>query len=680
MAKVVIRVGAALDANLATVFRPIVDAARRARGQIQRDMNVPFAGPYRTNARAAGDALKGVSETSSKISKEMERDVARSAKERVRTEKEAMREVERDLAAHNRERERLDREADNEAKKRAKDRSRFLGGMFGTRGGLAGVAGSALRTGATMAKDMALDFARGAGFNWDLGSYVQKNADLETAAVQVSNSGYMPGAQGANGQRVSSSAIIKDVRDAANETAMSTDDAMAGLQAFVGKTGDLETGRKVLKDLAMLSKATGTSLEDMVDAAGDVSNQLGDTANKGEAINFVMRSAAGQGKLGAVEIKDLAQQMAKVAASANQIEGDPAQNMILLGAFAQEARQRGGAASAPEAATAVQGLINTLKTPARVGQFKQAGINVFTKGGQIRNPEEILIQALQKKGRDPVAFKKLFANVSGGRAVEGFASIYRKAYNESTGKDDAAKTADATKAVRDEFDRLKNSVMSQNEIQTSFSAAMNTTQSQTQLFNNKMQETTQQMQDALLPALIALSPVIISTTKAMADWMTKIFGGSGVNDSAAFKSGLDASKEITASDSQARAGILYDKQLDANAATIKALETQVDQQSVDVMNNRDVSGNILDNTVGGLGALMSGGSFADYEKLKTDQATGREEELSQNKEKLEALKAQQKRLTDGILDGTIKVKVVNMPLPSSGGPPPLPVNTPVGVN
>ena len=64
---------------------------------------------------------------------------------------------------------------------------------------------------------------------------------------------------------------MREARQVANETGFGANQLMEGLQKFVGKTGDLETGRQVMRDLAKLSKATGTNLEDMVDAAGDVS-------------------------------------------------------------------------------------------------------------------------------------------------------------------------------------------------------------------------------------------------------------------------------------------------------------------------------------------------------------------------------------------------------------------------
>jgi len=137
------------------------------------------------------------------------------------------------------------------------------------------------------------------------------------------------------------------------ETGTDANAALEGLSKFVGKTGDLKLGRELMKDLAVYAKATGTELDDMTDAAADVATALPEAADKNKQVLAVMRAIAGQGKLGAVEVKDLASQMAKLAANAGQFEGSAADNIITLGAMAQESRQRGGSASASQATQSV---------------------------------------------------------------------------------------------------------------------------------------------------------------------------------------------------------------------------------------------------------------------------------------------------------------------------------------
>src|SRR6185436_1540059 len=147
-----------------------------------------------------------------------------------------------------------------------------------------------------------------------------------------------------------------------------------------------------------------------------------------------MRLIASQTKIGSIEMADWAKRMPKIAAAAGQVEGDFGTNVGNLAALGQISKRGGGAATAAEAATSVAGLINTLKTPARVAQFQKQGINVFGGGGKIRDPVEIILESLKKTKGDPLALKKLFANVQGERAVTGLANVYRDAGGGAAGE------------------------------------------------------------------------------------------------------------------------------------------------------------------------------------------------------------------------------------------------------
>lgn len=497
------------------------------------------------------------------------------------------------------------------------------------------------------------DIAQGAGVDFSLGGHVARNADLEERAMQLVNSGYMPGAAGANGRRQSAGNIAGDARSVAMQTGFSSNDLIEGLQKFVGKTGDLETGRTIMKDLAVLSKATGTNLEDMVDAAGDVSTQLGDIPDKGAVIAAVMKQIAGQGKLGAVEIKDLATQMAKIASQAGQIEGNVADNIALLGAFAQESRQRGGSASATQAATSVQSMMNTFKTPARVAAFKAQGINVFNNQGMVRNPQEILMEALHAQGMSPTGFKKMFANVQGARAVEGFATIYRQAGGGQRGED----------AVTQEFDKLKKVAMQETEIAESFAAAMKTSKSQATIFNEKLGLVVQTLSDSVMPAFAAIGPGLIAMLTDGSSWLKRFMGvdviesvnktgdatGRGIKDVTALeKLGNKAADEATGQKTftQAEADAVngmgedvaaMDAQIAANKAQVASIKKRNSWYTPFENKNRNDQVNVLDQNTKWLEQQRS--------------------ELAGQRDWLQQLMS----------DGTIKVKVVNEP--AGGGPP-----------
>ncbi|HMR80239.1 MAG TPA: hypothetical protein PKD61_34260, partial [Polyangiaceae bacterium] len=228
---------------------------------------------------------------------------------------------------------------------------------------------------------------RGAGVDFNLESDVSRSVDIQRTATRLSNSAYLPGAAGAAGVRQDPSSLMADATGISDRLKGTTTagEVLAGQSAFVAKTGDLQTARAVTEDLAKLSAAYGSNLEDVVDAAGDVSSVLGNIPNKAEAINSIMKSVAAQGKLGAVEMSDLATQMAKLTSAAVSFEGDTGQNILKMTALTQFARSKGGAASATQAATASAGFVNQLKTPARIAAFKKEGIDVMNAKGQLRD-------------------------------------------------------------------------------------------------------------------------------------------------------------------------------------------------------------------------------------------------------------------------------------------------------
>jgi hypothetical protein len=519
--EVKIRVGAALDATAA------LNSAKRVRQQLEAELGKPLRGA----GGGVGGARQPVDEAA-KAARAAQREIAKQAAARKAAEVEARREIEKTAATQ--------RRADEEAaQRRARDqRQAMRDAMDDVRARRASMAfrrrferqqahaaerenreelsfgrrtsyraiqhmGGVARAGTQVAKDI----ARGAGVQTDLGSLIGGAVEFEKRAVELSNQGFMPGAKGPAGVRQDPRALMAEASAIGNFAAFDPVKVLQGLQAFVAKTGDLQAGRDSLKDMAELSRATGAGLEDMVDAAGDVANALGETDNKGAKTAAIMRVIAGQGKIGAVEIKNLATQMAKLGTSATAFEGDPMENLTLMGALVQKSRASGGSASATQAATSVASFVNTLRTPARMKAFEAATKKkVYNEEtGMFRNPEEIIIDALQATKGDPAKFKKIFANVQGARAVEGFATTYRQA-----GGGDAG-----IAAVRAEFDKFKKIAMSQGEISESFARSMNTAEAKVALFNNKLGEVGGRLAERVLPQMDRLGPVAIDAVDGL---------------------------------------------------------------------------------------------------------------------------------------------------------------------
>jgi hypothetical protein len=564
-----------VDRSLADVFQPVIDAANKAKIVIEkasvantnaqvraargaatagaREADRAAAAVERAKAKetkaaeraakaaenAAAKAAKREQAEADKVARYWERAREKSAATAAKLEAKATRDYEREM-------EKRKRIQDNFTKKTLEQDARAKGRAYD---GAISAAGRGARAAGSFALGIAGDLARGAGVNTDFGQMAAQNFNLINEAQNIANSGYMAG-DARNGMRVSAQSLSEDAFRVGKATGSDANDVMAGLGDFVGKTGDLATGRDILMDMARLSRATGTNLSDMMAAAGGVAMAMGDTENKGDKLHSIMNSFAAQGKLGAVEIKNLAVQMDKLSAQAGQFEGNLADNMVMLGSLAQEARQRGGAANATQAANSVAAFTSMLKTPRRAEEFEKAtGKKVVTATGMLRNPQELILEALRAKGMDPTGFKQIFANVQGGRAVEGFATLYRQAGGGAAGE----------KAVIEEFDRLKKASIDAAEAQESFALAMKQPKTQAEVFNQTLRETTLKLQNELTPALVALAPAVIEAAKAVAGLVAWITGSS------------PAAKQV--SEAQSSVGSV----IAANEAAIKAGEVNKGQ-------------------------------------------------------------------------------------------------------
>jgi len=341
--------------------------------------------------------------------------------------------------------------------------------------------------------------ASGAGIDASLAHGVRQRMTQEQVAVDLSNSGLIRGAEGPNGKRVKGSVLAEEARAIGAQTAIDPTKILEGMAQFTSVSGDLDTARKSMGDLAMLAKATGSDVNDVAAAAGNVAAQLGDNvANKGEVVASVMRTVAAQGKLGAVEIKDMASQMAKLAARSAEFSGGNVEGtMASLGALAQEARSKGGAASASQAATSVGSFINQFSKGARRKEMKAAGVKIEDDQGLLLDPEELMINMLKATKGDKEKMGKLIADAQAQRVSRGFMTAYNAAGGGAKGET----------AVREEFKRLKAASMGKGAVKEDFDEAMSTSASKAELFQQRLDKLTADFAEKVMPSLVKLAPV-----------------------------------------------------------------------------------------------------------------------------------------------------------------------------
>lgn len=563
MAAIRIRVGASADASMAGVFLPLSKGATVARQNILEEMRVAAEGTKKIWGNLPGfpgHGGGGGGGGSGSPAKRAARDMGDAMREMAKAPEgasKALHTLLRDLKEIGPSAAAVSKVAQSELAKveRAMAKTALgLGGGGGAqqpgrwsqvRQGLPQLASAGV-TALGMGGRLIADVARGAGLNIDPTANIQKAMELQSNAIALSNSGYMAGDKGANGKRQDPNALMADVRNVGDQNAMGYGDVMSGLRSYVGLTGDLKTGRDTMAELAKLSKATGASFDDIASAAGNAANSIADGPDKAAQVLGVMRTVAGQGKLGAVEIKDMASQMAKLAATAGMFAGDRAQNMGLMGALAQEARQKGGAPSAAAAATAVGSFANIFSKAARLKQFNFAGVDVFErneqgeKTGRIKAADSIIIDALRHstKGNtaaDPEALSKMISDANAKKVVRGFETKYRDTFLSTSGTHDE-KVEAATAAVKAEFEHLKNSSMGLGEVQDSFAAAMGSDESKVQSAQNEMEKAAGDFVVAVRPAATALIQFTTDVAKA---------GIGFVKDVSSWIQGKDISNAIT---------------------------------------------------------------------------------------------------------------------------------------
>lgn len=536
-----IRIGAALDANALKAFLPLEQAGERARRNIERSLNsagtsgAKAARPIVTEwakiekeldreanriVRVQERAARTVTKEFEKSQKDQTASAARESKRREdivrRSSEMAGREAARLANIEIHAAERAARAAESQAKK----------GNFWSSGG--GRIGIGRRAGIAVSRGTAAlygyggaglsSIARGLGVDTDVAGMMQTGVNNQDLAQKIINSSPQYNSASVGSRQVAAQGLEAQAQHVGNATGTSTSETLEALESFVAKTGELGTAQDTIGNLARLSRATGTNLADMANAAAEVSLNLGNVPDKAKVIDDVMRSIAGQGKKGAVEIKDLAQQMAKVASVAGAFEGDRGKNIAILGGMAQAAKAHGGAAGAAQATTSIQAFVTNLTQGGTIKNWQAMHLSPYTDPrpghrNTIRSPEELILEALRATKGDLPQLNKLFGSKLAMRPVRAYADTYKTAGGGEEG----------LKAVHEEFESYARAAMTAEQVTMAFNAQMDTSKSKVQVFNNEMQQTAEKLQSALLPAVEQTAPMIVGMAHGFASIMDSDF-------------------------------------------------------------------------------------------------------------------------------------------------------------
>jgi len=543
MPEVKIRIGAAVDQSMRTVFKPLMQAATDARKHVQKEF-ASISSEMKGGFVEGGRSAKRVFTDTTKAGDAMSRDLERQAAQRARA---AERESTREWSAYSR----AAKQALRETEKAAQDSQRSIS-KFAERTSHRAtrfftpnmpIMSTARRAGA--------DVLRGVGVDVDVSSAINRNVELSKRITGLQNQASI------NNQDVSHASLRSSIADAADKYSFPRMEAANALGKFADKTGDMGLGQDIIAKIAERAAASGGNLDDMMDAAGDVAMNLGPVKDKAKALVDVMDAMTVQGAKGAIEMKDLARSgMSRIAANAGRFEGDAGENMKKLGALAQLARQSGGASSAAEAGTAVARLTDQFTLPARRKQFKALGVDVDsgTEKGQFADVFSTIIKTIVAADGNQEKLKKPFASSIGSKPVLALAKEYNQAGGGQAG----------VEAMK----KLLNSFMATEDIQAKLDAANQRrdqeTASKVQKFQSRLDDVTDGAMVRLLPALESLEgPALrlagkfgdLATWAASNPWQAVAAAAGVALSRAILESGVRAAIETAITRSVAGTGI-----------------------------------------------------------------------------------------------------------------------------
>ena len=523
MPKITIRVGAAADASLRNVYLPLVAAAALARQQVTAQMRGLATAQVRESERASKAQTRAANEAAREsyraqkasndaIIRERQKQVSFEMREfdkRMRASKRAADAEEKDILRVAKAAERAEERKARAAKSAAQARRQSVANEFGGRAvSNIGQIGNGTRR-------VGNEIVSGLGVNTDISSNIGKGVSLETLAVNTINSGF--GAVGKSGTKADVDKLISEIRATGDATSSDYNSMGAGLNAFTGKTGDLEMGRKIMTDMAKLAKATGADVNEMMAAGGDVWNQLrdgpGDANEKSERLLMTMRLFAKQGQMGNVEIKDLAVHMGRLSATAFKYTGTREKNLGILGALAQIAKI-GGASGGAEAARGAGSFSRDITKKKALERFEEAGIDIYSDKSRmkIRNPEDIIADAYRKTKGDGAKITNLFQNDMSKRVIDGFGAVFEKA----GGKDDLEA---GIAAIREEFKRYTTSISDQ-DVNNAFELSQSGNAAKAQRFNNELEKISAEMAEKIAPELEKAAPHLVKFATVVAEWIS----------------------------------------------------------------------------------------------------------------------------------------------------------------
>lgn len=333
---------------------------------------------------------------------------------------------------------------------------------------ISGVLGKVASLGAT---------ALGIGGGFAVADSLRYQMSAETAATRASV---------ASDGEISKQEILKRSRSTAREYGVNQSDVIGGTQAFVAKTGDSKMASELTDFLTKVSVSEGVDIKELAGAAGlmKVQNRSLNT----EQIKSMVLSAVQQGKLGAVEVGDMATSLAKATASSSRFAGDQMTNQRKLAGLVQIGMAATG--SPEEASTAVSHLSDDILK--HKSKFDAIGVRTLDKNGRITDVNEIIAKSIAKTKGSPAKLREMYGDRSG-RIVQALTSTYDAA--------EKTKKGSGEKAIIDYLKSIQDAQLSTNQLDENFKQVADTAEFKV---NRAFNELRMNVGEKLLPKLLPL--------------------------------------------------------------------------------------------------------------------------------------------------------------------------------
>ncbi len=319
--------------------------------------------------------------------------------------------------------------------------------QYGRTMGQAGMS-SVSRIGSAAVSYGAMALAAGGGFAIaDAGRSLMSK---QQAATGLANSMYNPSDKQQmaelKGGRFKRDDMLSKAREAHAATGVGEEELLGGWQDYIAKSSDYKAlttddGMKTMGNLAKMAKAEGANFGEVMGAAGSLRVQNKNLGSK--EMTDMMYAIIGQGKMGSVEMKDVAKHASVMTAGSSLYAGDQATAQKSLLGMSQIAAR--AAASPAEAATAVARFSSDVAKKAKVNE-KDGSMKVTDGSGHLLANSELLKQYFLKSEGSLTKMGEGKGNLGLGlesiKLAQGAASDYNSAVED-------AKAGNVSKATRD---------------------------------------------------------------------------------------------------------------------------------------------------------------------------------------------------------------------------------------